>query len=109
MGEEERYMTESGKATFQVTCPCCRSTLTIDAEAAVVTECAEVKDPRRTADLKDAEKVLREEKARVDARYQEIVRTDKEKGASMDRRFKEFLEKSQGDTPSRPLRDVDLD
>jgi len=81
----------------------------LDAEAAVVTECAEVKDPRRTADLKDAEKVLREEKARVDARYQEIVRTDKEKGASMDRRFKEFLEKSQGDTPSRPLRDVDLD
>jgi bifunctional ADP-heptose synthase (sugar kinase/adenylyltransferase) len=102
-------MTESGNATFQVTCPCCRSTLTIDAEAAVVTECAEVKDPRRTADLKDAEKVLREEKARVDARYQEIIRTDKEKGASMDRKFKEFLEKSHGETPSRPLRDVDLD
>ena len=102
-------MTESGKATFQVTCPCCKSMLEIDPVAAVVTECVEAKDPRRTADLKDAGKVLREEKARVDARYQEIVRTDKEKGASMDRKFKEFLEKSQGEPPSRPLRDVDLD
>ncbi len=102
-------MTESGKATFQVTCPCCRSTLTIDAGATVVTECVEVKDPRRTADLKDAEKVLREEKARVDARYQEIVRAEKGKGASMDKKFKEFLEKSQDEPPPKPLRDVDLD
>ncbi len=102
-------MTDRGKTAIQVTCPCCRSRLTIDAEAAVVTECVEARDPRRTADLKDAEKVLREEKARVDARYQEIVRTDKEKGASMEKKFQEFLEKSQGETPSRPLRDVDLD
>jgi bifunctional ADP-heptose synthase (sugar kinase/adenylyltransferase) len=102
-------MTESGKATFQVTCPCCKSALTIDPGAVVVTECVEVKDPRRTADLKDAEKVLREEKARVDARYQEIVRADKEKGATMDKKFKEFLEKSQDEPPTKPLRDVDLD
>ncbi len=102
-------MTESGKETFQVTCPCCKSTLTIDPGAAVVTEWVEAKDPRRTADLKDAEKVLREEKARVDARYQEIVRTEKEKGATMDKKFKEFLEKSQDEPPAKPLRDVDLD
>ncbi len=102
-------MKESGKTSFQVTCPCCRSTLTVDAGAAVVTECVEAMDPRRTADLKDAEKLLREEKSRVDARYQEIVRTEKEKGASMDRKFREFLEKSQDEPPGKPLRDVDLD
>lgn len=102
-------MKQGGETTIQVTCPCCRSTLTVDAEAAVVTECVEAKDPRRTADLKDAQKLLREEKQRVDARYQEIVRTEKEKGASMDRKFKEFLEKSQDEPPGKPLRDVDLD
>jgi glutamine synthetase adenylyltransferase len=102
-------MKESGKPTFQVTCPCCKSTLAIDPGAAVVTECVEAKDPRRTADLKDAEKVLREEKARVDARYQEIVRTEKEKGATMDKKFREFLEKTQDEPPAKPLRDVDLD
>ena len=102
-------MTERGKSEFQVICPCCGSTLSIDAGAGVVKEWKEAIDPRKDADLKDAEKVLREEKARVDARYQEIVRTDRERGASMEKKFKEFLEKSQGETPSRPLRDVDLD
>jgi len=39
----------------------------------------------------------------------EIVKADKEKGASMDRKFKEFMEKSQGEPVTKPLRDVDLD
>ena len=102
-------MAESGESTIQVTCPCCGSNLSIDTRAVAVKEWKEAKDPRKTADLKDAEKVLREEKARVEARYQEIVKTDKEKGASMDKKFKEFLEKSQEEPATRPLRDVDLD
>ncbi|MGA6994384.1 MAG: hypothetical protein WBX50_10860 [Candidatus Deferrimicrobiaceae bacterium] len=102
-------MTDSDDKIIQVICPCCGSTLAIDAGAGVVKEWKEAIDPRKGADLKDAEKLLQEEKARVEKRYQEIVRTDKEKGASMDRKFKEFIEKSRGDTPSRPLRDVDLD
>ena len=63
-------MTESGKATFQVTCPCCKSMLEIDPVAAVVTECVEAKDPRRTADLKDAGPrcVLQLPTTRTDAR-----------------------------------------
>lgn len=102
-------MSESGDGTLQVTCPCCGSTLLVDAGAGSVKEWKEAKDPRKTADLKDAMKLLAEEKARVDARYQEIVKTDKEKGAVMDRRFKEFLEKSQDEPAQKPVRDIDLD
>ncbi len=102
-------MKESGETTIQMTCPCCGSTLTIDAKAGIITDWKEAKDPRKSVDLKDAEKLLREEKARVEARYQEIVRTEKGKGASMDKKFKEFLEKSQEEPPTKPLRDVDLD
>ena len=102
-------MTDPGETTLQVTCPCCNSTLLIDSRAGTVKEWKEAKDPRKTADLKDAMKLLADEKARVDARYREIVKTDKEKGATMDRKFKEFMEKSQGEPPRRPLRDVDLD
>jgi len=102
-------MAETGETILQVTCPCCNSTLSIDARAGTVKEWKEAKDPRKTADLKDAMKLLADEKARVDARYQEIVKTDKEKGATMDKKFKEFLEKSQGEAPTKPLRDVDLD
>jgi len=102
-------MAESGETAVQVTCPCCGSTLFIDAGAGVVKEWKEAKDPRKSADLKDAEKLLADEKARVEARYQEIVKTDKEKVATMEKKFKEFMEKSQGEPAKRPLRDVDLD
>ena len=102
-------MSKPGDPTIQVTCPCCNSTLLVDAKAGTVREWKEAKDPRKIADLKDAMKLLAEEKARVDARYQEIVKTDKEKGATMDKKFKEFLEKSQDEPTAKPLRDVDLD
>ncbi len=102
-------MSGADEHVIQVTCPCCNSTLLVDPRAGTVKEWKEAKDPRKTADLKDAMKLLADEKARVDARYQEIVKTDREKGAAMDRKFKEFLEKSQDEPPGKPLRDVDLD
>lgn len=102
-------MSESGDPTIHVTCPCCNSTLRVDAKTGTVKEWTEAKDPRKTADLKDAMKLLAEEKARVDARYQEIVKADKGKGAAMDKKFKEFLEKRRDEPAEKPLRDVDLD
>lgn len=102
-------MSESGKRNLQVTCPCCNATLLVDSGEGTVKEWKEAKDPRKSADLKDALKLLAEEKARVDARYQEIVKADKEKGATMDKKFKEFLEKSQSEPAGKPLRDIDLD
>ena len=95
--------------TLKVTCPCCGAALSVDSRSGAIGEWKPAQDPRKAADLKDAEKVLREEKERVEARYRDIVKTDKEKGAAMDRKFQEFLEKSQGEPPARPLRDVDLD
>lgn len=98
-----------GESILRVACPCCNATLSVDAGTGVVREWEEAKDPRKTADLKDAMKVLAEEKARVETRYREIARVDKEKGAAMERKFKEFLEKGQGEPPVKPLRDIDLD
>ena len=102
-------MSETGDPTLQVTCPCCNATLRVDSREGTVREWKEAKDPRKSADLKDAMKLLAEEKARVDARYQEIVKADKEKGAVMDKKFKEFMEKSQDGPAGKPLRDIDLD
>jgi len=102
-------MTEPGEPILRVTCPCCRASLSIDSGTGSVREWEEVKDPRKTADLKDATRLLAEEKARVEARYRGIVQADREKGSAMDRKFKEFLEKGQGEPPVKPLRDIDLD
>jgi uncharacterized Zn finger protein (UPF0148 family) len=102
-------MKERNDPILRVVCPCCDASLAVEASTGAVKEWEEAKDPRRTADLKDATKVLAEEKARVESRYREIVQADKEKGAAMDRKFKEFLEKGQGEAPVKPLRDIDLD
>ncbi len=102
-------MADIGESTLKVTCPCCGAALSVDARSGAVGDWKPAQDPRKGADLKDAEKLIREEKERVAARYKEIVKTDKEKGAAMDRKFQEFLEKSQGEPVAKPLRDVDLD
>ncbi len=102
-------MADGADSTLKLTCPCCGAALSVDVGAGTVGDWKPAQDPRKAADLKDAEKLLREEKERVAARYQDIVKTDKEKGAAMNRKFQEFLEKSQGEPPAKPLRDVDLD
>ncbi len=102
-------MADGEDSTLKVTCPCCGAALSVDSRSGTVGEWKPAQDPRKAADLKDAEKLLREEKERVAARYRDIVKADKEKGAAMDRKFQEFLEKSQGEPPAKPLRDVDLD
>lgn len=102
-------MTEESECTLGVTCPCCGATLSVDARSGTVGEWKQAQDPRKGAALKDAEKVLREEKERVASRFEEIVRTEKGKGAAMDRKFQDFLEKNQGEPAAKPLRDVDLD
>lgn len=102
-------MEPKGGSHLQVACPCCGSTLLVDPQTGAVTEWKEAQDPRKSTDLKDAARLLAEEKARVEARFREIVQSDKERGAAMDRKFQEFLEKSQGGPPGKPLRDIDLD
>jgi hypothetical protein len=102
-------MKEQNDPIIRVVCPCCNASLAVEGATGAVKEWEEAKDPRKTADLKDATRVLAEAKARVETRYREIVQADKEKGAAMDRKFKEFLEKGQGEVPAKPLRDIDLD
>lgn len=104
-----RGTADVGSAVVRVICPCCRALLSVDARTGSVQEWKESKDERFAADLSAARKVLEEEKERIEAKYREIVKADKEKGSVMDKKFKEFLEKGQPGTQGRPLRDIDLD
>ncbi|MGE5189989.1 MAG: hypothetical protein ACM3NF_08040 [Gemmatimonadota bacterium] len=102
-------MGDDVETTLKVACPCCGASLTVDGRSGAVGEWKPAQDPRKVADLKDAEKLLREERERVASRYRDIVEAEKGKGAAMDRKFQEFLEKSQGEPAAKPLRDIDLD
>jgi hypothetical protein len=83
--------------------------LVIDAERCAVLESHEAVNPRKGADLKDAQQVLKEESDRIHDRYRQIVEADKTRGATMDQKFKEFFEKAKDEPPPRPVRDIDLD
>ncbi|GAB4232644.1 MAG: hypothetical protein OHK0028_08150 [Deltaproteobacteria bacterium] len=102
-------MSGPGDAILQVVCPCCNAILEVDRGTGAVKEWREPEDPRKITDLKDARKVLDEEKAAVEARFRAMVQADKEKGTAMERKFREFLEKGQGEASAKPLRDIDLD
>ena len=96
--------------TLKIDCPCCGAQLTIDATRGVVVE---TNDPaavaRKTAELKDADRLLAEESAGIEDKFKKIVEADKGRGAAMDKLFKSFMEKTKDEPVEKPVRDIDLD
>ncbi|MBI5576315.1 MAG: hypothetical protein HY896_08120 [Deltaproteobacteria bacterium] len=104
-------MTDSAgnSSTVQVDCPCCGARLSIDAARGIVLESRQPVNPRKEASLSDAHQVLREETSRIHEKYKQIVESDKGRGETMEKKFKEFLEKSKDEPAPKPVRDIDLD
>lgn len=98
-----------GRTVLNVQCPCCGASIAVDAASGAVLESREAADPRKGADLKDAQKLLKEESERIHDRFRQIVEADKGREAAMDRKFKEFFEKAKDEPASGPVRDIDLD
>lgn len=94
---------------LKVDCPCCGSTLVIDAERGVVVQSSPPVHPRKEASLSDARQLLEQESTRLHERYRQIVETEKGRGATMEKRFKDFLEKAKDEPAPKPVRDIDLD
>ncbi|MEK6779887.1 MAG: hypothetical protein AABY80_09485 [Candidatus Deferrimicrobiota bacterium] len=104
-------MSESveNRPVVKVDCPCCGTNLVIDAARGVVLESRQPVNPRKEASLSDAQQLLKEESSRIHERYQQIVEADKGRGATMEKKFKDFLEKTKDEPASKPVRDIDLD
>jgi hypothetical protein len=97
------------KAVVGVDCPCCGTHLVIDSAQGAVLESRPPAHPRKEASLADARKLLEEESSRIHERYRQIVEADKGRGATMEKKFKDFLEKANDEPAPRPVRDIDLD
>lgn len=97
------------RPVVKVDCPCCGTNLVIDAARGVVLESRQPVNPRKEASLSDAQQLLKEESSRIHERYQQIVEADKGRGATMEKKFKDFLEKTKDEPASKPVRDIDLD
>lgn len=97
------------KPVVKVDCPCCGTHLVIDAAQGVVLESRQPVNPRKEASLSDAQQVLKEESSRIQERYRQIVEADKGRGPTMEKKFKDFLEKAKDEPAPKPVRDIDLD
>jgi len=93
----------------KVDCPCCGTQLFIDAAQGIVLESRPPVNARKEADLKDARQVLKEESSRIQEKFRQIVEADKGRGATMEKKFKDFLEKAKDEPAPKPVRDIDLD
>jgi hypothetical protein len=93
---------------YEVTCPCCRSTLVIDAGLRRVVRHVE---PERAdkPKLDDAHRILAEEKARRDSLFEQSVQSERTRGDALSKRFEEALKQARQEPVTKPSRDFDLD
>jgi hypothetical protein len=93
---------------FDVTCPCCQSTLVIDAGLKRVVRHVEIErldKPR----LDDAHRILADEQARRESLFEQSVQSERTRGDVLSRRFEEALKQARQEPISKPRRDFDLD
>lgn len=102
-------MSEKESPTIHVTCPCCGADLTVDPSLAAVLDHKLPQNPKMAAQMKDAAKIVQEEAARRDEKYQQILEAEKSKGKVLDRKFQELLKKAKEEPLTKPLKDIDLD
>jgi hypothetical protein len=93
---------------FEVTCPCCKAILTVDAEVRAVLA---HREPTRTGPLSSLDKAmdhLRGASARREAAFRQATEAERTKGDVLARKFGEGLKRAKDD-PDPPIRPIDLD
>ncbi len=98
-----------GKRTFEITCPCCRARLHVDAELGAVVS-HEAHKQTQVSDLSEAARALREKEGRRDEQFRKSVEAQRERSKLLERKFEEAFEKAKDEPPGPPPpRDIDLD
>ncbi len=93
---------------YEVTCPCCQSTLIVDAGLKRVVRHVAVERPDKPK-LDDAHRILADERARRESLFEQSVQSERTRGDALSRRFEEALKQARDEPISKPSRDFDLD
>jgi hypothetical protein len=93
---------------YEVTCPCCQSTLVIDAGLKRVVRHVAAERPDKPK-LDEAHRILAEEKARRESIFEQSIQSERTRGDALSRRFEEALKQAREEPVSKPRRDFDLD
>jgi hypothetical protein len=92
---------------FEVTCPCCQSSLVVDGNLRRIVRHAQPEGAR--PELDNAQKILADEAARREALFQQSVATERNRDDALSRRFEEALRQAKAEPITKPTRDFDLD
>jgi len=93
---------------YEVTCPCCGSTLVIDQGLRRVVRHEEAERPDKPR-LDDAHRILADQEARRNALFDQAVESEKTRGDALSKRFEEALKQAKDEPVSKPVRGFDLD
>lgn len=96
------------RTEYEVTCPCCNSTLVIDEGLRRIVRHVEPERPDKPK-LDEAHQILAEQKARRDALFEQSVASERTRGDALSRRFEEALKQAKDEPLLKPQRDFDLD
>jgi len=94
--------------SFELTCPSCRATLTVDPELRAVLHHTPPPKTGPAASLDQAMEALRSQQARREAAFQDAAAAEKTRDRLLARKFQEGLKRAKDD-PSRPVRPIDVD
>jgi hypothetical protein len=94
---------------IEIHCPCCKAQMTVDPELAVVL--SHTPPPRAASgvDLNDAARILADQAAQREAKFQQSWEAEKSKEDVLTRKFEENLKKARQQPVEKPVRDFDLD
>ena len=96
-------------STFSVTCPCCGSQVTVDADARVVIGHEAPVSTAEKASFDARLKTLDDEKRIAEEKFQESIRAEKSKKDVLERTVQDLFQKAK-EGPAGPVkRDIDLD
>lgn len=92
--------------TFELACPCCGASITLDAESGMVLSHVAPKKPMRSFD--EAVDEVKQGKARAEARFSKALEERSHHSELLDKKFRKALEKA-GDDPTPPKNPFDQD
>ncbi len=96
------------KSEFEVPCPCCQSTLVVDANLRRVVRHVE---PQRgdQPELSNAQRIVAEQAERREALFAQSVEAERTRDDALSKRFEEALRQASEEPVTKPMRDFDLD
>jgi len=96
------------KSEFEVPCPCCHSTLVVDANLRRVVRHVE---PVRgdQPELDDAQRIVAEQAERREAIFAKSVEAERTRDDALSKRFEEALRQASEEPITKPMRDFDFD